>query len=234
MKEDKKSSVKKFLSGNGFYIILAACLLAVGAAGFFAVSNLEVDNNNKKNNQNSSEYNDPGITYSSNVPSTDEPVQQEVKDEPKNESSKSESTTAKPKEIVFSKPVNGDICKAYDEKTLQYSATYNDMRIHLGTDISADAGSDVAACADGVVSKIYNSDTLGRVIEIDHGDGIVIKYCGVADDITVQEGQSVTGGTKLATVSGVPSESADPPHIHIEVTKSGKAKDPAKVLKFDN
>lgn len=230
-----QKTAKKLFSGKGFYIILAMCLVAVGAAGFLAVSPIKANDKNKTSEQSgSSEYTDPGITYNSNT-KPEEPAQNIVSDEPySSETKPTESTVpAAPTAEFFNMPVKeGQIVKKYDDKTLQYSETYGDLRIHLGTDILADNGCDILSCGDGTVKKVYSDDKLGRVVEIDHGNGIVVKYCGFADDICVKEDSKVTVGQKIGTLSGVPSESADAPHLHIEVTKSGKSVDPVKTLKL--
>ena len=40
--EKKTSKFNKFLSGKGFYGVLAACMVAIGVAGYIAVANLGV------------------------------------------------------------------------------------------------------------------------------------------------------------------------------------------------
>ncbi len=229
MKEDNN---KKAKSANGFYWVLAFGLIAIGAAGFFAVapSDLVKDDNEDKP---SASYSEPDSSYNEK---DEAPVENKVENQPYSSPQPIESEqAAEPieKAPAFILPIaGGQIVKQYDDKALQYSATYEDMRIHKGTDILADAGSDILSSEEGTVKKVYSDAALGRVVEIDHYDGIVIKYCGFADDITVKEGQKVEKGFKLGTLSGVPSESADAPHLHIELTVSGKYKDPESTLKF--
>lgn len=220
------SKFSKFISGKGFYLVLAFCLIAVGAAGFLAVSSAKIDT---KDNAASSA---PSVLQSSTpIPKKDEPVQKTVSDEPKE--SKAESTVSVIKEENFESPVkDGTVIKKFDNKNLQYSSTFCDMRIHLGMDISAKNGADVFSSGVGTVKKVYTDDNLGRVVEIDHGDGIVIKYCGLSDNITVKQDYKVEKGQKLGTLSGSPSESADTAHIHIEATSGGKYIDPNKLFKL--
>ena len=115
---------------------------------------------------------------------------------------------------------------------LQYSATFNDLRIHLGVDITAETGSEVLASGDGTVTKIYSDALLGKIIEIDHGNGITLKYCGLSDT-AVSEGDYVTIGDKIATLGSVPGESADTPHLHLEAYKNGKIASPLKALNLE-
>ena len=48
-----------------------------------------------------------------------------------------ETVTVPPK---FAIPLNGNIGKIFSDSELQYSATYNDMRLHLGVDVQAEKG----------------------------------------------------------------------------------------------
>ncbi|MBQ0083699.1 MAG: M23 family metallopeptidase [Clostridiales bacterium] len=227
------SKISKFISGKGFYFVLAFCLIAVGAAGFLAVSSSKISEEPEKNENVSSNssivYSEPEKTENK---TESEAVQKAVSDEPKTSSVKEEKKI--PVAESFGLPTSGaKIIKGFDSKNLQFSSTYGDMRIHLGTDIEAQNGEDVKSCGDGTVKKIYSDDTLGRIIEIDHGNGVVIKYCGLADNVCVKQDYTVKKGEKIGTLSGTPSESMDTPHIHIEATISGKHTDPAKILKID-
>ena len=219
----------KFFSGKNFYIVLAICLIAVGVAGwsaFDSLSNIDKENDNQSYISDIPSYNEPQV---SETPSEIEtPTENKVDDVPYSEPQ--ESVTVTPIANSFIMPINGTIIKGYDDTTLQYSATYSDMRIHLGLDIKAEADSDVVAVGAGTVTKIYDDNLLGRTIEIDHGNSITVKYCGLSDNITVSVGDVVTMEQKLATLSGVPSECADDMHLHIEVTKNGKSADPVKTL----
>ncbi len=231
MSHNNTNKFIKFFSGKNFYIVLALCLIAVGVAGwsaFDSLSNIENSDNNQSYIEDVPSYNEP-ITPEEPIVS-EEPTQNDVEDVPYSEPQETE--TAQVVADSFVMPISGTVLKGYDDTTLQYSATYGDMRIHLGLDIKADADSDVVACGDGTVAKIYDDDLLGRTVEIDHGNSITVKYCGLADNITVSVGDTVVSNQKLATLSGVPSECADDMHLHIEVTKNGKSADPVKTLKL--
>ena len=210
--------------------MLAICLIAVGVVGwsaFNSLNNINIDNDdNQSYNDDLPSYNNPVIDE---TPKVESEVQNSADDVPYEEPV--QTTPARPVAESFVMPVAGEIIKDYDETALQFSATYSDMRIHLGIDIKAAAGADIAACGDGVVTKIYEDALLGRVVEIDHGNGIVIKYCGLSNDITIKTDYIVRSGQKIATLSGVPSECADEMHLHIEATKNGKITNPANILK---
>lgn len=235
MSNERNSKIIKFFSGKNFYIILAVCLIAVGVAGwsvFDTLSNIDDNENNQSYIENTPSYNEPSVPEKlpeeNIIP--DSPAQNEVNDVPYSEPE--ETTPVKPVAESFIAPIKGSVLKRYDDVSLQYSATYGDMRIHLGLDIKAAADTDVVSCGSGTVIKVYDDILLGRIIEIDHGNGITVKYCGLADNVTVSVGDTVKQNEKLATLSGVPSECADEMHLHIEVVKDGKSADPVKILKL--
>lgn len=233
--KNKNKGISRFFAGKGFYLVLAACLIAVGVAAWSAVTSI----NNYISTPEEPEYSEPQNSYIDNTDDTsvpEAPVQNTVSDEPYEAVSSTDDTDTTPVKPVadsFIMPVkSGQVQKNYDDTTLQFSATFNDLRIHLGADITAEAGSDVLASGDGTVSKIYSDTSLGKIIEIDHGNGITAKYCGLSDT-TVGEGDYVTVGDKIGTIGSVPGESADTPHLHLEVYKNGKIVSPLKTLNLE-
>lgn len=233
MNTEKENKFIKFFSGKRFYALLAICLIAVGVAGwaaFDSLNNITPNNDNPSYSAPKESYNEPVESAPEETPDT--PTDTPVTDEPYSEPI--DTTPKRPIAETFIMPVkDGEIIKGYDETALQFSATYSDMRIHLGTDIKAAADSPVYASGDGVVNKIYSDELFGKTVEIDHGNGIIVKYTGLADNLTVKEDYIVNCGDKIGTLSGVPSECGDDMHIHIEVTNNGKAADPIKTLKLD-
>ena len=126
-------------------------------------------------------------------------------------------------------PVQGKVLKDYSGERLQYSATYGDMRLHKGIDIECEKGTAVSAAADGTVLSVINDATFGTVLEIDHKNGIMVKYAAL-DDVKLKEGDAVKMGDIIGKVGTVPCECNDKSHIHIEVLKDGKQVSPLKAL----
>ncbi|NLY70833.1 MAG: M23 family metallopeptidase [Clostridiales bacterium] len=132
----------------------------------------------------------------------------------------------------FTFPVNnGEIILGYSGNGLVYSKTLDQYVVHNGVDIQATADSPVLAVADGTVTKVYNDDKLGITIELTHKDGYKTRYSNLSTDRMVGEGDVVKAGDVISGV-GITAlfESMDPPHLHFEVWKDGKAIDPTPFL----
>lgn len=228
MKYSQYSSKKR--GNSAFYIILAVCLLVIGVAAWFAFSNMadttpDVNSNMQNSStQNNNEYNNNNSSYNENsnnngidnnmeqgiqntIPST--PTVEETEDVPYEEPKQQKSYTM---------PINGEILKDFSITTLQYSETFGDMRIHNAVDITCKDGTIASACTDGKVQSVEQTATLGTVVTIDHGDGLVIKYAALKD-ITVKNGDNVKMGDTIGSVTTVPSECAEQSHIHLEAYK---------------
>lgn len=121
------------------------------------------------------------------------------------------------------------VLKAYSSGAPVYSQTMKDWRIHAGTDLEAAAGEEVRACANGQVKQTYTDSMLGNVMVVEHGD-YEFSYCGLGEEFLMQAGDLVTKGQVIGTVTAVPSEAADAPHLHVEVRRDGVCLDPQSVL----
>lgn len=100
---------------------------------------------------------------------------------------------------------------------------YGVEAMHEGVDLAAKEGTPIIASADGVVTFNGNYGGYGRMIEIDHGNGIVTRYAHNRIN-KVRVGQRVTRGQIVALVgsTGITTSS----HLHYEVRRDGKAVDP--------
>jgi len=101
-------------------------------------------------------------------------------------------------------------------------------RNHEGIDYAASAGSPVMSVGDGRVVRAGNAGGYGRLVEIDHGNGLVTRYAhlrgfarGIRPGAWVTQGQVVgfVGKTGLATG----------PHLHFEFRVHGLARDPNEI-----
>ena len=82
----------------------------------------------------------------------------------------------------------------------------------------------------GKVLEVYNDAFWGNVIVVDHGGGVVAKYCSLGKETAVEKGQLVEKGTVLGTLGTIPCEQKDESHLHLEIAVNGEVKDPIAVM----
>lgn len=91
-----------------------------------------------------------------------------------------------------------------------------------GIDFDAPAGSAVAAAADGTVAAITRDTEQVPILVLRHGDGLLTVYANI-DDITVEKGDTVSAGQRIATVGA-------PAVLHFELRRGLEPIDPAPFL----
>lgn len=235
MKYSEYYNKKKF--GTGFYIAIAVCLLIIGGASWFALAPLSETQTKSESKTQSTpskqqEYTNPTPSYTESTPEILpelNPTSDVIQSTEETESDTQEVTVKEEKVISFTMPVQGEIIKKHSNTELQYSKTFEDMRLHTGMDIACKEGTSVSSCAAGTVIAIENDSSLGNTVAIDHGDGIIVKYSSI-DNLKVENGSKVNTGTIIGTAATIPNECADDSHIHIEVTKNGDPVDPLKTF----
>lgn len=102
--------------------------------------------------------------------------------------------------------------------------------VHAGVDISAPGSrvkADIVAPAAGVVMFAGFAGPYGRLVEIDHGNGIVSRY-GHLSRISVHAGQKVERRHVLGQMGS--SGRSTGTHLHYEVLHNGQALDPMRFL----
>ena len=106
-----------------------------------------------------------------------------------------------------------------------------DWRTHRGLDIAANLGTKVVATAEGTVSKIVEDPLYGTTVEIEHGGGLVSRYCNLAATPVVEMGQSIALGQVIGAVGDTAiAEAGDVTHLHFEMLEYGEPVDPASYL----
>ncbi len=227
-----------FFAGKGFYIVLAACIVAVGVAAFSAVntiSSVEDKLTSSKKSDMVSSTADVGQTVSNvknDKASSSKTELSSQQTESRNEpvSSAADTSSQQKEEVYFTLPIkNGSIGKLFSDSELQYSATHGDRRLHLGVDIVSDKGTEVVAATSGKVLNVTTDGLWGKMVVIDHGHGIVAYYCGL-ENTTVSKNDTVKAGVKIGEVGTVPCECADASHLHVAVTREGKYISPLDII----
>lgn len=130
--------------------------------------------------------------------------------------------TGNTSEIV--RPAEGYVTSPYG---MRFHPVDKVNKMHNGVDI-AGGGTTIKAMASGVVITARNHSTLGRYIEIDHGNlngkGKVTTLYAHLKSIHVAVGQKVTAGQQIG-VMGTTGKSTGV-HLHFEVWVDGKRVDP--------
>lgn len=94
---------------------------------------------------------------------------------------------------------------------------------HLGVDLGAVEGTNIAAYADGVVLFAGENRTYGDYIRLDHGGGVVTIYAHCSK-LLVEQGQTVSAGETIAKVGH--TGDATGAHLHFAVQKNSIFLDP--------
>jgi len=98
---------------------------------------------------------------------------------------------------------------------------------HEGIDFPANVGTPIVAAASGKVIFADVHPQYGKMIEIDHGNGLVSRYAH-ASKLLVKEGDLVVRGQEIARVGA--TGRATGPHLHFEVRLNGVPQNPARFL----
>jgi len=98
---------------------------------------------------------------------------------------------------------------------------------HDGIDFPAEAGTTIEAAASGRVLFADVHPAYGKMVEIDHGNGLVSRYAHCAT-LLVKEGDLVMRGQRVATVGSTGRSTG--PHLHYEVRLNGIPQNPARFL----
>ncbi len=98
---------------------------------------------------------------------------------------------------------------------------------HEGQDIDAAYGTPVQAAATGKVVIAGWLRGYGKVVYVDHGNGLSTRY-GHLSEIDVTVGQSVTQGQKIGLVGSTGRSTG--PHLHYEVRVNNQPVDPKPYL----
>ena len=230
--------LKSVLSGTGFYLLLAVCLVTAAVSGWFllfggdepdqeeapppAVS-APVENAYVPEPEPEPEEDEPPVEASAPVEVEIVPTMPEVEidDTP---------VMAEPPRLVV-EPLKGEVLMAFSVDQLVYSPTLADWRTHDGVDISAKPGTTVLAATAGTVASVEDHPLMGTTVVIEHEGGYATTYANLQAKPTVEPGELVTAGQIIGAVGTTASaEAAQSPHLHFSVTRDGEAVDPSEFL----
>jgi murein DD-endopeptidase MepM/ murein hydrolase activator NlpD len=122
-------------------------------------------------------------------------------------------------------PVEGRITGSFGERIDPFNG---EGAFHRGVDISSGYGVRVLAPADGVVIFAGPENGYGRLIQIQHANGIITRY-GHLSAFAVNAGQRVSRGQVIGYVGSSGRSTA--PHLHYEVWVHNSPVNPYKFLR---
>ncbi len=256
----KPNKFVEFLNGKGFYIILIICVAAVGIAGyalFFSGGNGEGDDLMSVPNV-SPVVAAPSITPAATAKPSSEPLTTEVPSgalhsgevvmstpKPLPASKETEVPSGatqvageadlnppkRPTAGFYVWPLGGEVMVPFSVDELVFSNTMEDWRVHTGADIAGSLGALVSAIGDGVVEDVYDDEMMGKIVVIDHGGSTYSVYKNLAETVKVAAGDTVEAGQTIGAIgASADAESADTPHLHLEVIRAGAQIDPLTLL----
>jgi murein DD-endopeptidase MepM/ murein hydrolase activator NlpD len=121
-------------------------------------------------------------------------------------------------------PVDGVMRSSFGGRTDPFSG---EGGFHTGIDIAAPVGTAVHVTADGVVESAGWSGHYGKLVIVDHGNGLETYYAHLSQFLVVP-GQEVRRNEIIALTGGTGHVTG--PHIHYEVRVAGTAVNPYKYL----
>ncbi|MFQ5903860.1 MAG: M23 family metallopeptidase [Candidatus Binatia bacterium] len=98
---------------------------------------------------------------------------------------------------------------------------------HSGLDIPNRVGTPVYAPGDGVVESVGKNNANGRMVVLNHGQGITTRYAHLSKT-HVKKGEKIRKGQQIANIGNTGKSTS--PHLHYEVRVNGIPIDPRRNL----
>jgi murein DD-endopeptidase MepM/ murein hydrolase activator NlpD len=117
-------------------------------------------------------------------------------------------------------PVFGRITSLFGQRR---DPIHGQERHHNGMDIAAPEGSPIQSIRPGVVTFAGDMGTYGKVVVVDHGEGLETRYAHCSE-LLVEEGEKVRPGNVIAKVGSTGRSTG--PHLHFEARKGDQPLDP--------
>lgn len=123
--------------------------------------------------------------------------------------------------VSLSTPVQGTITSRYGSRSSVRSSA------HTGLDIATSSGTPITPIASGTVTFAGDKGSYGKLVIIDHGNGIE-SYYAHCSKIYCQVGQTVDTSTVISAVGSTGNSTG--PHLHLEIRQNGTPLNPQNYL----
>jgi murein DD-endopeptidase MepM/ murein hydrolase activator NlpD len=250
---DKKANNKtlNFFKKEGFYVILFVCLCIVATVATITTNNnKKLSSNQQANAGDVLKEQEKEYQGALQVKEKDAAKTTVLKAVPNIKKVTTENLTAPVSKTVdakFEKPVaNGLLAREYSKEVSPIIwKTDGTYRTNLGIDIQAKLGEPVVAVMDGIVKEVGTDveDQKGKMVVIDHQNGLFTKYSNLDEKILVKKGDKVTKKQQIAIVGNTSLNSYNEiygSHLHfnvLQLKKDSSTKyekiDPTRYVKYD-
>ena len=129
--------------------------------------------------------------------------------------------------LPIRKPVPGEL-DASSGFGVRIDPFLNRPAMHTGIDFRGAVGEPVRATASGTVTVAGWSGGYGRMVEVEHGNGLATRY-GHLSEIEVKVGQTIRTGQVVGRLGSTGRSTG--PHLHYETRINGEAVDPGRFLR---
>ena len=253
MSKSMKNNFSNFISGRGFYVALAVCLVGAGSAAWVAadrtISNIEnqvlpapveekmevpkTDPADKQETpQVDSKKEVPKQEKSQNQSSSQQGSSTQPKPSAKSSTSQSSSTPqVKSVTSSFALPIKGEILGKFSNGELVKNETLQEWRTHNGIDIKCGKGEAVKSATDAKVSGVQMDEMWGMIIETETEDGYTITYYGLDKNKEIKPGDMIKKGDGIGVIGEIKCEQTMGPHLHLEIKQKDKYIDPLTLMK---
>ena len=213
----------RFLRRNGVYLALAISLLTVGAVVIAGVTR-QLSKSDSDESLNAQQQVEQKVTGEKNT-------RTDMSSTATSTQPTGITTTTNEAPYLYVLPLTNTVQKEFSADGPIYNETMKDWRLHLGVDFAGAEGQAVKAVTRGKVVTVKNDPLWGGVVEIDHGVGVITRYCGVKSIVKV--GDKVDMGQIIGQLQTIPCECAQSAHLHLEMFADGTPIDPVAAIALE-
>lgn len=212
-KSASANKVAAFFKKNGYFVLMIACIIAIGAMITIAA----VVNANKEG--------------STSIDKPVTPPDDGVVDEKPND----ETPIVTEKEFILTYPLTEYVIGLkFSNTELVYLPTNGHWATHEAVDFMASEGSNVKCVFDGTIKSITTDQMYATTVVIEHQNGYESTY-KLLENVTLKVGETVKQGDVIGQVSVAGAyECASGAHVHYELRQAGTLIDPLDFLPEGN
>ena len=246
--DDEKSFGKRlgeFLSGKGYYLVLALCAVVIGISIYALLTSGRIDADVESDAENLSDLDwvlsemeamvgEPATTPEIDGAQESPDVEASAVIEEEEPAVYTE-TAPEPEPYVhvaqFIWPLEGRLELPFSITALIYNARMGDWRTNDGIYIAAELGTQVLCVSSGRVARVFEDNLRGTTVIIEHPGGLQSIYSNLAAMPTVVEGDDVMIGQVIGSVGTTAiGEGPENPHLRFAMTLDGHSIDPMDFL----